>query len=235
MKKLFVVCLLVMTSMASATNPDSATFLSVRAARDVALETDPGSQFWQGAIPIVLDVDKWGKIVLHHGTEVRSRWTQNNLYILFVCPYQKLNLKPNPRTKSETNKLWNWDVAEIFIGSDFRNVRRYKEFEMSPQGEWVDLDINLDLPHHEGGWIWNSGFQVVARIDREKKIWYGAMRIPFAAIDPRIPTIGTVFRANLFRIQGPPPQRKSIVWRPTMHESFHVPERFGKLELVGSK
>ena len=43
----------------------------------------------------------------------------------------------------ETNELWNWDVAEVFIGSDFKNIRRYKEFEVSPQAEWVDLDINL--------------------------------------------------------------------------------------------
>ena len=48
----------------------------------------------------------------------------------------------------ETNELWNWDVAEVFIGSDFKNIRRYKEFEVSPQAEWVDLDVNLDAPRH---------------------------------------------------------------------------------------
>ena len=56
-------------------------------------------------------------------------------------------------------------MAEVFIGSDFKNIRRYKEFEISPQGEWVDLDINLDAPRHEDGWVWNSGFQASARID----------------------------------------------------------------------
>ena len=35
---------------------------------------------------------------------------------------------------------------------------------MSPQGEWVDLDIDLAKPHHEDGWTWNSGFVVAARI-----------------------------------------------------------------------
>ena len=47
---------------------------------------------------------------------------------------------------------------------------------MSPQGEWVDLDIDLAKPHHEDGWTWNSGFVVAARIDSAAKIWYGAMR-----------------------------------------------------------
>jgi len=73
--------------------------------------------------------------------------------------------KPDPTMSAETNELWKWDVAEVFIGSDFENIRRYREFEISPQGEWVDLDIDLDAPRHEDGWVWNSGFKVSARID----------------------------------------------------------------------
>jgi hypothetical protein len=55
---------------------------------------------------------------------VRSRWTKNNLYLLFVCKYEELHLKTEPATDRETNALWNWDVAEAFIGSDFANIRR---------------------------------------------------------------------------------------------------------------
>jgi len=235
MKKFVAVCVLVMTSMAFAVAADSGTFKSVRAARDVSLETTPQSAFWRGAVPVSLEVDNWGKVVPLHRTEVRSRWTKNNLYFLFVCPYQELNLKPNPHPKTETYELWNWDVAEVFIGSDFHDIRRYKEFEISPQGEWIDLDINLNRAHHENGWVWNSGFQVAARIDREKKIWYGAMRIPFAAVDPHAPQSGSLFRVNMFRMQGRSSDKKSIVWQPTMNQTFHVPERFGRLELVDSK
>ncbi len=232
MKKIVILSLLIMTSVAVAKSADSGTFKSIRAAHDVPLETNPQSAFWREAAPVYLAVDNWGKVVPHYRSAVRSRWTEKNIYFLFVCPYDKLNLKPNPHPKTETNQLWNWDVAEVFIGSDFHNIRRYKEFEVSPQGEWIDLDVNLDVPHHEDGWVWNSGFQVSARIDREKKIWYGAMRIPFAAIDPQAPRAGTVFRVNMFRMQGPAPDIKSIVWQPTMKETFHVPERFGQLELV---
>ncbi len=56
----------------------------------------------------------------------------------------------------------------VFIGSDFKNIRRYKELEVPPQGEWVDFDIDLDRQHPEGGWVWNSGCHVAARIDRQK-------------------------------------------------------------------
>ena len=219
-----------MTSEAHVQN--SGNFTSIHASHDVALEPDPASDFWQLAPPIYIVNDNFGKAVLNHSTEVRSRWTKESLYILFICPYQKLHLKSNPSTTAETNLLWNWDVAEIFIGSDFQNIRRYKEFEMSPQGEWVDLDINLDNPHHEDGWTWNSGFQVATRMDRQSKIWYGAMRIPFRAISPRVPHAGAIFRANLFRAQGPPDDRKLLAWQPTMSKTFHVPERFGHLVLA---
>ena len=172
---------------------------------------------------------------LDYRTEVRSRWTSANLYLLFICPYQELHLKPSPDTVRETNELWNWDVAELFIGSDFRDIRRYKEFEISPQGEWIDLDINLALPHHETGWTWNSGFEAAARIDRQARVWYGAMRIPFKSIDERTPAAGNRFRANLYRSQGPPLHKQDIAWKAPMTETFHTPERFGQLELIKEK
>src|SRR5947209_17748046 len=167
---------------------------SMYAARDVAPNTDPNSEFWRAAPNIVAERDSFGKLVAGHRTEVRSRWTNQYLYFLFICPYQQLNLKPQPKTDVETNELWNWDVAEAFIGSDMQNIRKYKEFEVSPRGEWVDLDINLDTPHHEDGWIWNSGFTVAARIDEAAKIWYACMRIPYESVDSKPPSAGTVLR-----------------------------------------
>ena len=235
MNRFVATCLLVMTSAAFAQDSSTSTFKSVYASSDVSLDTNPQSAFWRGALPVYAEVDTHGKLVPNHRTEVRSRWTKDNLYLLYVCPYEELHLKPAPITVAETNELWNWDVAELFIGSDFHDIRRYKEFEVSPQGEWVDLVINLALPHHEDGWTWNSGFQVAARIARKAKVWYGAMRIPFAAIDERTPEAGNVFRANLFRGQGPPERQKSIAWKAPMRDTFHTPERFGQLELVKDK
>lgn len=235
MNSLVALCLLAMTGTTYAQSTDSEVFKSVYAAREVSLDTNPRSPFWRGAAPVYAEVDSQGKIVPSYRTEVRSRWTRGNLYLLYTCPYEELNLKPSPTTTAETNELWNWDVAEIFIGSDFKNIRRYKEFEVSPQGEWVDLDINLDLPDHTVGWTWNSGFEVAARIDRKAKIRYAAMRIPFAAIDQRTPAAGNTFRANLFRSQGPPERSKKIMWKATLTDSFHTPERFGQLELVMKK
>ncbi|MBV9625661.1 MAG: carbohydrate-binding family 9-like protein [Acidobacteria bacterium] len=225
--------LILLLGLASRVSPAAqATIKSLWAAADIALDTDSKSPFWRGAQPVYMETDPHGSSVPKYRTQVRTRWTKQNLYFLFICPYEQLNLKPSPKTAEETNQLWNWDVAEVFIGSDFRDIRRYKEFEVSPQGEWTDLDVDLTKPHHEEGWIWNSGFQVSARIDRARHLWYGAMMIPYSAVDGRPAAVGNRLRINLFRSQGPGPHRQEITWQAPMADTFHVPERFGLLQLV---
>jgi hypothetical protein len=208
------------------------TVQSTWAEADPQLDTNPTSSFWRGAQPIYMDADAQGQRDPKYRTEIRTRWTKQNLYFLFVCPYEELNLKPNPNTSAETNELWNWDVAEAFIGADFNDIERYKEFEISPQGEWVDLDIDLHKPGNEEGWKWNSSFAVSVRIEKAAHVWYGAMRIPYSAIDTRPATAGNILRINLFRSQGPASARHQIAWQAPMSGSFHVPERFGLLRLV---
>ena len=228
-----MVCALVLVLSRMTEAPVSmAVFESIKASGDVASSTDPNLAFWTAAHPVYADRGTFGQPQAHYRTEIRSRWTENNLYFLFVCLYEELNLKPSPATTTETYGLWNWDVAEVFIGSDFRNIRRYKEFEVSPQGEWIDLDIDLNKPHHEDGWKWNSGFAVAARIDAGAKIWYGAMRIPFSALQSCPAATNETFRINLFRSQGPASNRIQIVWQPTMSNTFHTPEKFGRLHLI---
>ena len=226
-----IACVLVLIAAQILTAADPAVMESTKAREDVAPSTNPTIPFWRGARAVYTDKARYGQSQPRYRTEILSRWTEKNLYFLFVCPYEALNLKPSPDSSSETFQLWDWDVAEVFIGSDFQDIRRYKEFEISPQGEWVDLDIDLSQPHHEDGWKWNSGFTVAARIDPAAKIWYGAMRIPFSALQSHPPSVGDKFRINLFRSQGPPPNRTEVVWQPTMSHTFHVPERFGLLHL----
>jgi len=226
------ILLLVGTSGAQSKTPQEGVFQSRFADHEIALSSDPDSPFWKDAQPVYLQSDIKGQPLPRFRTTVRSRWTQNYLYFLFECPFEDLYLKPNPDTAHETYELWNWNVAVVFIGSDFKNIKRYREFEISPQGEWIDLDVDISKPHHEKGWVWNSGFEHVANINRSSHVWYAALRIPFSALDTFTPKPSTNFRVNLFRTEGPPAATKEIVWRPTMSDTFHVPERFGVLKLT---
>ena len=216
---------------ARAAAADGSVIVSHRARADFALTADPAAAAWKSVQGVVAEKDRFGKVVPHHRTEIRSRWTEGNLYFLFICPYEKLHLKPDPSTKADTDHLWDWDVAEVFIGSDFQHISRYKEFEVSPQGEWVDLDIDRDFVQADHGIKWNSGFTSKARIDDKKKVWYAEMKIPFAAIDKRKPAEGVEYRVNLYRCQGAEPNRVFIAWQPTGQKSFHVPEKFGRMKL----
>ena len=210
---------------------DTNVIVSQRARADFALTADPAAAEWKHAPGVIVEKDRYGKPVPGHRTEVRSRWTPKNLYLLYVAPYEELYLKPDPATGDDTNKLWEWDVAEAFIGTDFADIKKYKEFQVSPQGEWVDLAIDRGAQPPSHDTEWDSGYQVKARIDRDKHVWYGEMRIPMESIGIRDAHSGTEARINLYRCQGPPPNRKYINWQPVQNETFHTPEAFGRLRL----
>ncbi len=211
---------------------EPAVLSSRKAPADFPLTADANSPGWRGVTGIVMDADYFGNPVPNHRTEVRSRWTAQHLHLLFICPYEELNLKPHPSTSEETPQLWNWDVAETFLGSGVSNIAKYREFQVSPQGEWIDLDINRTKGARGAGAAWNSGMQVKARIDTAAKIWYGEMRIPFEALLEGPPAGGREFRAGFFRIAGVDPDKKKITWQATGTKTFHVPEKFGILRLV---
>jgi len=228
----FLVCLLAASALLDGAAREPAEIASRYAASDFPLTANPKAPQWKDAPTVVAENGPRGEPVPGHRTDIRSRWTSANIYFLFVCPYRELHLKPKPSRTTETNQLWNWDVAEVFVGSDFEHIARYKEFEVSPQGEWVDLDIDRVNPLPEGGWLWNSGFRVKARVDARHRIWYGEMRIPLLSIDSRPPVAGLEMRINFYRCQGREPGRKFIAWQPTGEGNFHVPQAFGRLKLI---
>ncbi len=207
-----------------------AQIMSSRSEHDPAPDTDPDSVFWQDAPRVIMTGNGYGIEVPGYRTEVRSRWTDKNLYFLFLCPYEQLHLRPDPSVTAKTNGLWNWDVAEAFIGSTHDPIHRYKEFELSPQQEWLDLDINLEKPGKVNDESWSSKFEVAARVAPEEKIWYGFMRIPYASIEERKAAAGNTLRINFFRSQGPTPVE--LAWQPPLQASFHAPQHFGLLKLI---
>ena len=234
MKKTLVSMALLMclcVTIAIAQN-NSNTIESVYSKSDFPLSADPDFAAWKSITGVTAERGPHGELTPGHKTEIRSRWSDKNLYLLFVCKFDQLYSKPDPSTTRETNRLWDWDVAETFIGSDFKDIKRYREFQVSPHGEWVDLDIDRNPTPPNHNLEWNSGYEVKARINEKDKVWYGEMRIPMDKIDTRKPQAGQVLRINFYRFQGPPPDRKRIAWQPTNSDNFHVPEAFGRLQLV---
>jgi len=205
---------------------------SLYTAGEAPLGTDSQDPFWLAAPAVQADRDHFGTPASGIETMIRSRWTESDLYVLFECPYQTLYLRPDARRDVRTCELWNWDVVELFIGDDWEHTECYKEFQLSPQGEWLDLAIDRNPPDPQRHSTWASGFGTGSSIDSARRVWHGVMRIPFAAITESAITAGKTFRANFYRMEGPPGVRKHIAWRATHSETFHVPSAFGTLVLT---
>lgn len=165
-------------------------------------------------------------------TSVQGFWTDTDLYLLFRCPYRELNLFLPAANEKPRDKLWDRDVVEMFLGDDWTNIRHYREFEIAPTGDWIDLAIDLD--HNQYDKDWRSEWKTAARIDRASKVWYAAARIPLKAVSNAPVKAGTRWRINLYRIEGlgPDSERHFLCWQPTCvqnRDPNHVPEHFGTL------
>jgi Carbohydrate family 9 binding domain-like len=198
-----------------------------------ALTTDPQALVWKSAASqtIVKDCSREIEYTNTRST-ARAFWTDTDLYFLFECPYTDLNLFLPPNHTTARVGLWDRDVVEMFLGDDWNNIRHYREFEIAPTGDWIDLAIDLD--HESNDHSWRSGWKTAARIDDQKKVWYAAARIPLASVSTQKVRPGTRWRMNLYRIDGlgADPQRHFLCWQPTCvqnRDPNHVPEHFGTL------
>jgi hypothetical protein len=210
-----------------------ASFSVPYVAKAPELNTDPDSATWAhaGSTQIAKDCTHqidYPKLT----TEVRGFWTDSDLYLLFISPYTELNLWLPADNSKDRLKLWDRDVVEFFLGDDFADIGVYKEFEIAPTGDWVDLSIDYYKNHYDAKW--NSGWQRQGRIDEKKHIWYAAARVPLNSVSEKPVTAGTKWRVNLYRIDGlgADPERHFMCWQPTCvvnRDPNHVPEHFGTL------
>lgn len=215
------------------TTQPTATFSIRHVDGSPELTLDPDAPLWKSAAVQSMDKDCSRQITYPKiRTVIRAFWTDTDLFFLFQCPYTVLNLfLPADNTKKREG-LWDRDVVEMFLGDDWTNIRHYREFEIAPTGDWIDLAIDLDHKSYDHNW--SSGWRTMARIDKEQKVWYAAARIPLSAVSSKAIEEGTKWRMNLYRIDGlgPDKQRHFLCWQPTCvqnRDPNHVPEHFGTL------
>jgi hypothetical protein len=189
---------------------------------------------WKSGRPVVVS-EYWSGEPAPPGRhfEARMLWSDEHLYIRFdAAQAEPLVESVEPDLASKTLGLWDRDVVEIFIAPDPDEPRRYFEFEAAPNGEWVDLAIDLTSGSRETDVEYSSGMQVAARVEDGRVVT--AIKIPWSSLHKR-PESGEVWLGNLFRCVGRDPDRGYLAWSPTLTEkpNFHVPERFGEFKFVG--
>lgn len=196
-----------------------------------AIWTEPQAPFWSAAPAVYLRTNNAGKAEREHETEVRLRWTKEALWVRFACPYVDLHLRSGPaRLETPTEELWTNDVAEVFVGDEVGMPARYQEFEVSPRGEWLDLQIEHGTDGVMVGTPLGSRFMCGALIEEARSVWTAVVQIPLRTFYPEGAQAGNSLRMNLFRSQGPLPLE--LAWQPTRRASFHRPSCFGTLLLI---
>lgn len=196
----------------------------------VTLDAAHPAKEWQAATPVSFCSDWAGKEQdPGRQTTVRVLWSPQMFYLRFECKYRDITVFSDSDPNGRRDHLWDRDVAEAFLQPDPSKSRYYKEFEVAPNGFWIDLDISpeplADL---------KSGLKRSVWLDKSQQMWVAELSIPMNALslnfDPKM-----VWRANFYRVEGPQEPRAYLAWRPTNtpKPNFHVPSAFGKLRFAG--
>jgi len=205
---------------------ESATVTAVRLAGRTDPERFPCDEAWEAAPPIRFDHDWQGRNTdAQRETEVRVLWTPETLYCRFAVHYRSITVFEDAQPGGRRNQLWDRDVAEVFLQPAELSGRHYLEFEVSPNGFWIDLQI---MPGQKRDL--KSGLQRRAGIDERKMMWWAQLAVPMKSLTAHFDP-AKAWRANFYRVEGANEPRFYSAWQPTGTEvpNFHVPESFGKL------
>jgi len=228
-----VLCFLTQMLMAQANTPCSpvtSTISAVRVTREIRLDARHPASEWAKSEAVTFCADWQGQNAdPSRRTEVRILWTPATLYLRYVCRYRGLFVFEDSDPNGRRDHLWDRDVAEAFLQPDPSRPRYYKEFEVSPNGMWIDLDI-FPIAPTESPKDLKSGMQRSVWLDAEHHTWTAELAIPMKALTEHFDA-AAVWHANFYRVEGPREPRFYSAWQPTKtpEPSFHVPQAFGKL------
>ena len=193
---------------------------------DIALDSAYPAPEWKKASPLAFTTDWQGKNsdpALQ--TVVKLLWSDRTLYLRFECRYRELYVFSDSDPNGRRDHLWDRDVAEAFLQPDPSREHYYREFEVSPNGMWIDLDI------FPGGLSdLHSGLQRSVVIDETGHTWTAELAIPLGALTKQFDP-SKIWRTNFYRIEGSKEPRTYLAWQPTLTPTpnFHVPSAFGSL------
>lgn len=159
-------------------------------------------------------------------------WSDTAIYVRFeAAQTEPLVVSDPPKLTSKTKGLWDRDVCEIFIALDKNTPNKYLEFEIAPNGEWIDLGIEIVQGKRNTNFDYHSGMKSAVSVGKDKVAM--AIRIGWKAFGTT-PKAGDIWLGNLFRCVGKGPTRGYLAWKPTgtKKPNFHVPSKFGEFEFV---
>jgi len=208
--------------------------LTIRKVKDFKVTGDGRSAAWKKAEWQKLSRIAEGK--LNYSTKAKALYSDSGIYFLFNCEDRKLSSS----LTEDFSDLYTGDVVEVFLWPD-RKQNVYFEFEVSPLGFQLPLLITNNKGTFSG---WCPRHFEKDRLTRVKtsvtggpkkkmaKIsgWTAEFYIPFkllTGLGNVPPSRGTIWRANICRIDYDILPRSLWSWGPMRGTTFHNFNNFG--------
>jgi hypothetical protein len=224
-----------MMSQSTSSNPcgdPSAEVFAAPAGGTIVLNAAQPNSAWDTATPVTFCLDWQGKSpTLDRETRVRVLWSPETLYLRFECRFHELHVFADSDPNGRRDHLWDRDVAEAFLQPDPSQPHAYKEFEVSPNGLWLDLDISPGAKPDLQSRMTRS-----VALDERAHMWMAELAIPMKALTAKFDS-GAIWRVNFFRVEGKEEPRGYYAWQPTHtpQPNFHVPSAFGRMRFEPAK
>jgi alpha-galactosidase len=207
------------------------TAVAIRMTEPPDADGIPAPSSWEDSAPLRFNADWRGENGdPERETEVKLLWTPEWLYLRFQAKFRVITVFSDADPDGRRDQLWDRDVAEVFLQPDPSQPHRYKEFEVSPNGFWIDLDIAPGEKHDL-----KSGLRRRVSLNEATKTWVAELALPMRCLVERFDPEAR-WRVNFYRVEGASEPRFYSAWEPTRTAvpNFHVPEAFGELVFVSS-
>jgi hypothetical protein len=149
---------------------------------------------------------------------VTLRQRGGGLEVLVDAPWHRD--PPPPAAPGPTDRLWEFEVVEIFVAGADPGAPRYTEIELSPYGHHLVLRfVGVRNPV-------DRGLQLAYSAERRADRWTGRAVVP-ARYLPLAP-----WRANAFSIHGAGNERRFLAAHrlPGPAPNFHQPGEYSPLD-----
>lgn len=170
-------------------------------------------------------------------TTVRIAYDADLFYVRFDCDDRDIWGKATARDSA----IYDEEVVELFIAPGDAAPTYYYEFEVSPLGTLLDLDVHSPHLERKGiqtNFAWDCpGLQWSVERNDANNHWRAYLVVPWQSIGAARDDLATSWRANFYRIERPHGQPPEFsCWSPTMSDpaDYHRPRYFGHLRLASA-
>ena len=143
------------------------------------------------------------------GIEVRLMWDDDNVYVAYKVPNEKIGTDENPYDNvpplTADGSWWNGgpEFMETYLCGNMTNMSEYSAFYTDAIDQ--QIQYNVGPAFAKGPYAWESHSAIHAEGEPEERYWMNVLVIPFETlgVTSKTATLGGTFVANVYGDPGP--------------------------------